>query len=80
MPHTNRPNQRCVNTLKSSITASAVMQRMAISLHWSMSRLYNQCDSVSEKVLTHQVEVEGGRVPSANWILNLQILTSGGFR
>ena len=26
------------------------------------------------------VEVEGGRVPSANWILNLQILTSGGFR
>jgi hypothetical protein len=26
------------------------------------------------------VEVEGGRGPSANWILNLQILTSGGFR
>jgi hypothetical protein len=26
------------------------------------------------------VEVEGGRVPTADWILNLQILTSGGFR
>jgi hypothetical protein len=26
------------------------------------------------------VEVEGGRVPTANWMLNLQILTSGGFR
>jgi hypothetical protein len=26
------------------------------------------------------VEVEGGRVPSTNWIRNLQILTSGGFR
>jgi hypothetical protein len=26
------------------------------------------------------VEVEGGRVPTANWFLNLQILTSGGFR
>jgi hypothetical protein len=26
------------------------------------------------------VEVEGGCVPSANWMLNLQILTSGGFR
>jgi hypothetical protein len=25
------------------------------------------------------VEVEGGRVPTADWILNLQILTSGGF-
>src|ERR671910_431607 len=26
------------------------------------------------------VEVEGGRVPSRDWFLNLQILTSGGFR
>ena len=26
------------------------------------------------------VEVEGGQVPTQNWILNLQILTSGGFR
>jgi hypothetical protein len=26
------------------------------------------------------VEVEGGRLPAADWFLNLQILTSGGFR
>lgn len=26
------------------------------------------------------VEVEGGRVPTADWMLNLHILTSGGFR
>ena len=26
------------------------------------------------------VEVEGGRVPTVDWFLNLQILTSGGFR
>jgi hypothetical protein len=26
------------------------------------------------------VEVEGGRVPTSDWVLNLQILTSGGFR
>jgi hypothetical protein len=26
------------------------------------------------------VAVEGGRVPTADWFLNLQILTSGGFR
>src|SRR5499426_623173 len=26
------------------------------------------------------VEVEGGRVPTADWMLNLQILTSGGFQ
>jgi len=26
------------------------------------------------------VEVEGGRVPTHDWMLNLQILTSGGFR
>ena len=26
------------------------------------------------------VEVEGGRVPTADWFLNLQILTSGGFQ
>jgi hypothetical protein len=26
------------------------------------------------------VEVEGGRVPARDWLLNLQILTSGGFR
>jgi hypothetical protein len=26
------------------------------------------------------VEVEGGRVPTPDWMLNLQILTSGGFR
>jgi hypothetical protein len=26
------------------------------------------------------VEVEGGREPTHDWLLNLQILTSGGFR
>jgi len=26
------------------------------------------------------VEVEGGRLPTPDWMLNLQILTSGGFR
>jgi hypothetical protein len=26
------------------------------------------------------VEVEGGQVPTADWFLNLQMLTSGGFR
>src|SRR5229473_4906982 len=26
------------------------------------------------------MEVEGGKVPTADWMLNLQILTSGGFR
>ena len=26
------------------------------------------------------VEVEGGRIPTRDWFLNLQILTSGGFR
>ena len=26
------------------------------------------------------VEVEGGRLPTSDWMLNLQILTSGGFR
>jgi hypothetical protein len=26
------------------------------------------------------VEVEGGRVPTQDWFLNVQILTSGGFR
>ena len=26
------------------------------------------------------VEVEGGRLPTHDWMLNLQILTSGGFR
>jgi hypothetical protein len=26
------------------------------------------------------VEVEGGRLPTADWLLNLQLLTSGGFR
>jgi hypothetical protein len=26
------------------------------------------------------VEVEGGRAPTPDWMLNLQILTSGGFR
>ena len=26
------------------------------------------------------MEVEGGRVPTRDWFLNLQILTSGGFR
>jgi hypothetical protein len=27
-----------------------------------------------------EVEVEGGRVPTADWFLNIQILTPGGFR
>ena len=26
------------------------------------------------------VEVEGGKIPARDWFLNLQILTSGGFR
>ena len=26
------------------------------------------------------VEVEGGRLPTHDWMLNLQVLTSGGFR
>jgi hypothetical protein len=26
------------------------------------------------------VDVEGGRVPTADWFLNVQILTAGGFR
>jgi hypothetical protein len=26
------------------------------------------------------VEIEGGRVPTSDWVLNLQILTSGGYR
>ena len=26
------------------------------------------------------VEVEGGRVPTSDWMLNLQSLTSGGYR
>jgi hypothetical protein len=26
------------------------------------------------------VEVEGGRIPTSDWMLNLQILTSGGYR
>jgi hypothetical protein len=26
------------------------------------------------------VEVEGGRLPTTDWLLNVQILTSGGFR
>jgi hypothetical protein len=26
------------------------------------------------------VEVEGGRIPTPDWMLNLHILTSGGFR
>ena len=26
------------------------------------------------------VEVEGGHIPTPDWMLNLQILTSGGFR
>ena len=28
----------------------------------------------------HSPTVEGGRVPTRDWMLNLQILTSGGFR
>ena len=28
----------------------------------------------------YRVEVEGGTVPTRDWFLNLQILTSGGFR
>ena len=35
-----QPRLRCLNTSKCSITASAVIRRMATSLHWSMSRLY----------------------------------------
>ena len=30
-------------------------------------------------ILTIRVEVKGGRVPTSDWMLNLQILTSGRF-
>src|SRR5262245_1497285 len=36
--HTRQPRQRYLSILRCSITASAVIQRMAISLHCSMSK------------------------------------------
>lgn len=35
----NRPRQRCLSISKCSVTASAVIRRMAISPRWPMSRL-----------------------------------------
>ena len=44
-----------------------------------LAHLYN---SVPYQRRAHRcvVEVEGGRVPTRDWFLNVQILTSGGFR
>jgi hypothetical protein len=47
-----------------------------------LAHLYNLVPSQRRAMHAGQcgVEVEGGRVPTADWFLNLQILTSGGFR
>ena len=47
-----------------------------------LAHLYNLVPYQRRAMHTGQcgVEVEGGRVPTADWFLNLQILTSGGFR
>ena len=47
-----------------------------------LAHLYNLIPSQRRALHAGQcgVEVEGGRVPTADWMLNLQILTSGGFR
>jgi hypothetical protein len=48
----------------------------------SLAHLYNLVPSQRRALHAGQcgVEVEGGRVPTSDWMLNLQILTSGGFR
>ena len=47
-----------------------------------LAQLYNLIPYQCRAIHAGQcgVEVEGGRVPTSDWILNLQILTSGGFR
>lgn len=47
-----------------------------------LAHLYNLVPYQRRAVHAGQcgVEVEGGRIPTADWCLNLQILTSGGFR
>jgi hypothetical protein len=47
-----------------------------------LAHLYNLIPSQRRAQHVDQcgVEVEGGRVPTADWCLSLQILTSGGFR
>jgi hypothetical protein len=47
-----------------------------------LAHLYNLVPSQRRAQHAGQcgVEVEGGRVPTPDWMLNLQILTSGGFR
>ena len=48
----------------------------------SLAHLYNLVPYQRRALHAGQcgVEVEGGRVPTSDWMLNLQILTSGGFR
>jgi hypothetical protein len=52
------------------------------ALRTGLAHLYNLVSSQRRAPHTGQcgVEVEGGRVPTRDWMLNLQILTSGGFR
>ena len=47
-----------------------------------LAHLYNLIPSQRRALHAGQcgVEVEGGRLPTQDWMLNLQILTSGGFR
>jgi hypothetical protein len=47
-----------------------------------LAHLYNLIPSQRRALHAGQcgVEVEGGRLPTPDWMLNLQILTSGGFR
>ena len=47
-----------------------------------LAHLYNVIPSQRRALNAGQcgVEVEGGVFPTADWMLNLQILTSGGFR
>jgi hypothetical protein len=47
-----------------------------------LAHLYNLISYQCRAIHAGQcgVEVEGGRIPTSDWMLNLQILTSGGFR
>ena len=47
-----------------------------------LTHLYNLIPSQRRALNagTCGVEVEGGRVPTSDWMLNLQILTSGGYQ
>ena len=47
-----------------------------------LAHLYNLIPSQRRALNAGQcgVEVEGGRVPTSDWMLNLQILTSGGYQ